>query len=264
MPATFVIFDFTLESLDSITNRRSGFFITSIVCHTNGNMRKTDFPSAFIGIVFPHTINWIYVYNMMTIAKSPTLILASTSRYRHELLTRLQLPFIAVAPHVDELAYQNESVTPHLLACTLAHAKAIAVLNSYLGPEATVVIGSDQLVDLDGSVLGKPGSAEAAEEQLIRMAGKCHRLLTAVCVSSHERTYQFINEARLWMRPLSHLEIKRYVAREQPFDCAGSYKIEQSGIALFDRIECEDFTAINGLPLLELSAELRLRGYLVP
>jgi septum formation protein len=189
------------------------------------------------------------------------LILASTSSYRKVLLERLRIPFLAAASGVDEDSYHQAGLSPSELARTLAHAKASAVLNRF--PDATV-IGSDQLIDLDGSVLGKPGTAEKAVSQLQFMAGRSHRLLTAVSVISRNREHLFLNESRLWMRPLTLEEITRYVENEKPLDCAGSYKIEEAGISLFDRIECSDFTAITGLPLIELSAELRRREFLIP
>ena len=189
------------------------------------------------------------------------LILASTSSYRKVLLERLRIPFLAAASGVDEDDYLQAGLNPSELARTLAHAKASAVLNRF--PNATA-IGSDQLIDLDGSVLGKPVTAEKAVSQLQLMAGRSHRLLTAVSVISRNREHLFVNESWLWMRPLTLEEITRYVENEKPLDCAGSYKIEEAGISLFDRIECSDFTAITGLPLIELSAELRRREFLIP
>lgn len=192
---------------------------------------------------------------------SQELVLASTSKYRRNLLRRLGIAFHEASPEVDETSFQREIPDPNLLARTLARAKAAAVLRHR--PTA-VVIGSDQLVDLDGTVLGKPGTTDAAVEQLLRMAGRAHRLLTAVCVISSESEDTFINETRLWMRPLDRAEAIRYVLLDKPLDCAGSYKIEEAGIALFDRIECDDFTAITGLPLIRLAGELRRRGFTVP
>lgn len=189
------------------------------------------------------------------------LVLASSSIYRRDLLSRLVPEFMAIAPGVDERAWESRASGPQALAELLAREKALAVLTRY---PAADVIGSDQLVDLDGQVLGKPGSVEAAVQQLLAMSGRCHRLLTAVCVVSGRDRHEFVNETRLWMRTLTAAEALRYVQRDQPLDCAGSYRIEGAGIGLFERIETDDFTSIMGLPLMALAAELRRRGYLIP
>lgn len=190
-----------------------------------------------------------------------TLILASTSPYRHELLSRFGLPFECVAPNVNEQEVANTVSKPHELAVTLALRKAHAVSQRF--PEA-VVVGSDQVVDLDGSVLGKPGTTDSAEAQLLMLCGKQHRLQTAVAVVRKSETCHFLNTTTLWMRPLTRDEVRRYVAQDRPLDCAGSYKIERAGIALFERIDCDDFTAIMGLPLLQLAVHLRTLGYEIP
>lgn len=189
------------------------------------------------------------------------LVLASSSPWRRELLLRLVSDFRSIAPDVDELAWHAHAASPTDLAQRLAREKSVAILQRH--PDV-VSIGSDQLVDLDGVVLGKPGTSDAAVDQLLLMSGKCHRLVTAVCVSCVDRSYEFVNETRLWMRHLAREEAIRYVDRDEPLQCAGSYRIEAGGIGLFDRIDCKDFTAIIGLPLLELSQELRRRGYLIP
>lgn len=192
---------------------------------------------------------------------NPRLILASSSKYRRELLSRLVADFTSVSPEVDESSFHEISASPDHLATRLALEKASAVFEQHSN---AVVIGSDQLVDLDGTVLGKPGTSESAVEQLMAMSGKQHRLLTAACVLSPGGQIEFLNEARLQMRTLTRGEAERYVDRDCPIDCAGSYRIESLGIALFESIRTEDFTAIMGLPLIRLSQVLRDLGFAVP
>jgi len=191
----------------------------------------------------------------------PPLLLASTSRYRKELLERLGLPFQAVAPQVDEDAVKGGGLAPQQVAEVLAERKAAAVAARH--PEA-VVIGSDQLVALDGEVLGKAGTRERAVEQLRALRGRTHELLTAVCILHPGPARRHTAIARLTMRQLDDAALARYVAADDPVDCAGSYKLECRGIALFSRIDCEDHSAIVGLPLLWLSAALAQLGYPVP
>jgi septum formation protein len=195
-------------------------------------------------------------------AMPPVLTLASTSPYRRELLARLGVPFQVCAPRCDEEALKDPALLPRELAGMLAREKALSVAREFPGHH---VLGSDQLVDLDGEVLGKPGSVRASEEQLARLSGRSHRLITAlvlVCPGGALRCH--VDVTTLRMRALSEQERQRYVRADEPLDCAGSYKIEQRGIALFESIECADFTAITGLPLLALSAFLRAEGFAVP
>ena len=189
------------------------------------------------------------------------LILASSSPYRRELLKRLSGDFDSVAPDVDELSFHTGQQSSDDLAHRLAREKARAVFSQY--PDA-VVIGSDQLVDLDGVVFGKPGTAEVAVSQLMAMSGRSHRLLTAVCVLSPGPQVEFMEETILRMRTLSRREAERYVERDQPLDCAGSYRIESLGIALFEHVQTNDFTAIMGLPLMRLAQILRDFEFEVP
>lgn len=192
----------------------------------------------------------------------PPLILASTSRYRKELLGRLGLPFQAVAPGVDEEAIKGAGLAPQQVAETLAERKAVAIAQRH--PDA-VVIGSDQLVALDGQVLGKAGTPERAVAQLCAMRGRTHELVTAVCVIQPGVTpHRHTAIARLSMRNLDDAALERYVAADTPVDCAGSYKLECRGIALFDRVDCDDHSAIIGLPLIWLSGLLGRLGYPVP
>lgn len=189
------------------------------------------------------------------------LILASTSPYRRALLERLGVPFRCRAPGVDEDATKALGLPPRELAERLALAKAEAVARREPG---AVVIGSDQLVSFDGLVLGKPGTAERAVEQLLSMSGRQHELVTALAVASDGRRDRHVEVAGLRLRPLTRAEVERYVEADRPLDCAGSYKLEARGIALFERIDCRDHSAITGLPLIALTTLLRERGYPIP
>lgn len=191
------------------------------------------------------------------------LILASTSPYRRALLERLGLPFRCVAPAVDEEALKAEGrdETPEELAARLALAKASSVADAF--PDAAVV-GSDQLVAVDGDVLGKPGDAARAVEQLLRLAGRSHRLITAVAVLHRGRLVAHTDVTTLHMRPLTRDEAARVVAADNPVDCAGGYKLEARGITLFERIGSADSTAVVGLPLIALTTILRDLGFAVP
>jgi septum formation protein len=191
----------------------------------------------------------------------PEIVLASTSRYRHELLARLGLAFRGVAPDCDEEAYKARGLAPEALAETLALAKAESVRAAH--PHATI-IGSDQVAAIDGQILGKPGTRENAARQLALLAGRTHRLITAVAVIQGERVLRHTDVAHLTVRSLSEAQIARYVAADDPLDCAGSYKLERRGIALLSRIQSDDYTAIVGLPLVALGGLLVTLGYEVP
>ncbi len=192
----------------------------------------------------------------------PPLILASTSIYRRDLLARLGPAFSVEKPAVDEAAVQRDrNLPPYAIAATLARMKAEAVAGRHPG---AVVIGSDQLATVDGEILGKPGSAAAARAQLARLSGRTHELVTAVSVIHPGGPEHHLAIIRLQMRPLSAEAIARYVEADQPLDCAGAYKLEQRGIALFSAIEGDDHTAIVGLPLLWLGSILARLGYPVP
>ncbi len=189
------------------------------------------------------------------------IVLASTSSYRKALLERLRLPFRCVAPGVDEALARGAEREPAAIAARLARAKAEAVARRE--PDA-VVIGSDQVCALGEEVLGKPGTAERAVAQLLRLAGRSHRLFTAVAIVHRGGCVAWVEETILEMRALGAEEAARYVAADAPLDCAGSYKIESLGIALFERVVAEDASSIVGLPLLRTSRELRLLGHRVP
>ena len=187
----------------------------------------------------------------------PTLILASTSRYRRELLERLRLPFEVHAPDVDETPRPGEA--PAALAQRLALAKAQAV--SVRFPEA-VVIGSDQVADLDGTPVGKPGAHDRAVAQLRAMRGRSVVFQTAVAVIRASTGYvgAALAPVTVRFRALDDAEIEHYLTTEKPYDCAGSAKAEALGIALLETIDSDDPTALIGLPLIRTCALLRAAG----
>jgi septum formation protein len=187
----------------------------------------------------------------------PPLILASTSRYRRELLERLRLPFDVVSPQVDETPREGEA--PAALAARLAVAKAAAV--AALHPQA-VVIGSDQVAELDGVAIGKPGTHERAVAQLRAMSGRSVVFHTAVAVRCAASGFADVAAAPVTVRfrQLADDEIEHYLRIEQPYDCAGSAKCETLGITLLEAIESDDPTALVGLPLIRTSALLRAAG----
>jgi septum formation protein len=185
----------------------------------------------------------------------PSLILASTSRYRQELLSRLRLPFEAIAPQVDETPLPGEA--PAALAERLALAKARAVAATHAH---AVVIGSDQVADLDGEALGKPGSHDAAHAQLRRMSGREVVFQTAVAVVAPGLAAIERAEVRVRFRALSDAAIDAYLHADQPYDCAGSAKVESLGIALLEAVESDDPTALIGLPLIRTCQLLRRAG----
>ncbi len=188
---------------------------------------------------------------------TPALILASTSRYRRELLQRLRLPFEVVAPETDESALPGEA--PAALALRLALAKAQAVAR--LHPHA-VVIGSDQVADLDGQALGKPGHHERAVAQLRLLSGQQATFQTAVAVVRADIDFAQVELASVLVgfRHLDEAEIEKYLRLDQPYDCAGSAKCETLGIALLTHIHSDDPTALVGLPLIRTCALLRAAG----
>jgi len=187
------------------------------------------------------------------------IVLASTSRYRAQLLRRLGLPFTTANPGTDETPEPNES--PADLATRLAHAKAVAVRDKH--PSA-IIIGSDQVPALAGSALSKPGTVERAQEQLALMSGQSVSFYTGLCVLNSADEICSLDETRVRMRTLNTAEIERYVAVEQPLDCAGSFKVEGLGISLFDSVESTDPTALIGLPLISVANALRRFGVSIP
>lgn len=193
----------------------------------------------------------------MSLTQPRRLILGSSSPYRRELLARLRLPFEVVSPEVDETPLAGES--PRDLACRLALAKAHAV--AARSPTA-VVIGSDQVAELDGEALGKPGTHERAVAQLRRMRGRVVVFHTAVAVLCRDSGFEQtgLAQVKVQFRELTDAEIEAYLRLETPYDCAGSAKSEGLGIALLSSIENDDPTALVGLPLIRTAAMLRAAG----
>jgi septum formation protein len=187
----------------------------------------------------------------------PELILASTSRYRRELLERLRLPFRALSPATDETPLPGEA--PAALAERLALAKAHALAAQF--PDA-VVIGADQVADVDGVAVSKPGDHANAVEQLRAMSGRSIVFHTALAVVRESVGFAQVRRVPVSVRfrTLSDVEIEFYLRTEQPYDCAGSAKCETLGIALLDAIESDDPTALIGLPLIQTSHLLRAAG----
>jgi septum formation protein len=185
------------------------------------------------------------------------LVLGSTSRYRRELLARLRLPFDVAAPAVDETPQSGEA--PADLALRLALAKGREVAARF--PQA-VVIGADQVCDVDGEPVGKPGTHERAVAQLQQLSGRTAIFQTALAVlrpaTGFERT--MLAPVRVRFRRLGDAEIERYLQLEQPYDCAGSAKCETLGIALLDAIDSDDPTTLVGLPLIRTAQLLREAG----
>ena len=191
----------------------------------------------------------------------PPVILASTSPYRRALLERLGVAFAVEGPGVSEEHARAEA--PADRAVRLAASKAQAVADRY--PHA-VVIGSDQVAAAEGTVLDKPGDPERACAQLERLTGRCADFYTACSVLCHATglSEAHLDTTRATFRRLSREEIERYVARERPLDCAGSFKSEALGISLLERIESQDPTGLIGLPLIWLAGALRRAGYRLP
>jgi len=190
----------------------------------------------------------------------PPVILASSSPYRRDLLKRILPTFERVTPNVDEVAGAGEA--PAALAQRLAQLKAHACAASR--PEA-IVIGSDQVPSLDGDILRKPANRDGAIRQLTACSSRSVVFLTAVTVVGPDaREENFVDETIVRFRALRPDEIERYVDAEQPFDCAGSFKVEGLGIALFDSVQSLDPTALQGLPLIWLAACLNRFGIQLP
>ena len=197
----------------------------------------------------------------MSADDAPSLILASTSAYRRELLARLRLPFECLPPGCDEARLPDEPALA--LVQRLARLKAEAVAARRPG---SIVIGSDQVALRGTEILGKPGTVERCTEQLRRSSGQELAFLTAVHVvdTRHSRAESHLDRTIVRFRELSAAEISRYIAADSPLDCAGGFKAEALGIALFERIESNDPTALTGLPMIWVSAALRRAGIPVP
>jgi septum formation protein len=189
------------------------------------------------------------------------LLLASGSPYRRELLERLGVPFDTWAPDVDERPQAGEA--PRATAARLARAKAEAGAARF--PQAWI-IGSDQVADVAGRAVGKPGTLENARRQLAELSGRTVLFHTALCVAHGTlgRRHERVVTTDVAFRKLAANEIERYLAREPALDCAGSAKSEALGIALLERVTSDDPTALVGLPLVALAAILRAEGYAIP
>lgn len=192
--------------------------------------------------------------------KTPTLVLASSSRSRRDLLERLGIRFRQDAPHIDETALPGE--TPKELVLRLAQAKATAVGSAHPG---AIIIGSDQVAVHGHVMLGKPGDRDEAIRQLLDCSEQEIRFLTSVCVldSRTSVTEQYIDVTTVRFRALTLQRVQSYIDREQPLDCAGSFRAEGLGIALFEEISSQDPTALIGLPLIWLSGVLPKLGIAV-
>jgi len=191
----------------------------------------------------------------------PGLILASTSRYRQDLLSRLRLPFESCPPGVEETTLLAEE--PATRATRLALAKAQAIARQRPGE---VVIGADQVAACEGRILDKPGDRATARAQLRHQSGRAVLFYSAVAVVWHGRGFcqEFTDLTTVTLRPLSDGEIEAYLEADQPYDCAGSLRSERLGISLCERIDSSDPTGLIGLPLIRLAATLRDCGYALP
>jgi len=191
----------------------------------------------------------------------PPIVLASSSSYRRELLARLQLPFTCHSPEIDETPLSNE--TPQALVQRLALRKAHALAEKY---PAHIIIGSDQVAVLDQQIIGKPLHAKGATQQLSAASGRSVVFLTGLAVLNTRTGMQQVDLVpfTVHFRTLSLDQIQRYIALEQPFDCAGSFKSEGLGVSLFCATEGADATSLVGLPLIRLCDMLNLCGIAVP
>lgn len=185
------------------------------------------------------------------------IVLASTSPYRKELLQRLGLPFETAAPDLDETRLADEP--PQALVARLAEEKAKAVARNY---SDSLIIGSDQVAVLDNEVLGKPGNHDKAVLQLSKASGKAVTFYTGLCLYNTTSNHLQVDVVpfNVFFRKLSQNQIENYLNAEQPYDCAGSFKSEGLGVALFERMEGEDPSALIGLPLIRLCRMLEQEG----
>lgn len=189
------------------------------------------------------------------------LVLASTSIYRRELLQRLQIPFTTAAPDIEETRLDQEEA--HMMVARLAQQKAEAIAAYH---STALIIGSDQCAVLGEQILGKPHSHENATQQLQASSGRTVKFLTGLCLyDSQEQSFQLeVIACAVEFRTLQAVEIENYLQREQPYNCAGSFKSEGLGISLFKKMRGDDPTALIGLPLIALCSMLRAKGYELP
>ncbi len=188
------------------------------------------------------------------------LVLASTSVYRAELLKKTGIPFSTVKPGFDEDENKNKllmnKATPMEVAEALSKGKARSVKLNTVN-----ILAGDQIVNTGNGIFGKSNGFQGAFDQLKLLQGQTHELITAATIISDQNEYHINHITRLTMKNLSDLEIKKYLHHDQPYDCAGSYKIEKSGIVLFDKIETDDFTAIQGIPMIWVTRILKELKY---
>lgn len=191
---------------------------------------------------------------------TPELVLASTSPYRRELLARLGIPFRTYAPEVDETPHPDEA--PEALVKRLAQAKARAAAAACPG---ALIIGSDQVAILDGRILGKPGNRDNARAQLLHANGRTVRFAIGLALlnTAHDRMQSEVVPFQVVFRRLTREQIDGYVERDRPYNCAGSFRSEGLGIALFERLDGDDPTALMGLPLIRLVRMLENEGVTV-
>lgn len=201
---------------------------------------------------------------MPDVSNKPRLILASSSRYRRELLERLRIPFDVITPDIDETPLDDETPEVTAVRLSIAKARAAAVRVTHAsGAPGAIVIGSDQVATCDGHQIGKPGTHEKARAQLQSMRGKSVEFHSALCLfdsrTDHIQSADIVT--RVQFRTFSDEEIEAYLLAETPYDVAGSAKSEGLGIVLVDAIHSDDPTALVGLPLIALSRMLRVAGF---
>lgn len=197
------------------------------------------------------------------------IILASSSNYRKILLSKLGIDFICAAPLLNEDELKTKLIqkgkTPLEVAEQLSFEKGFSVFNQIeetkIGSEQILVISGDQLVSFENQIMGKPLTTENAIKQLNLLNNKTHELITSVTLLTSQDVVKFNHKTQLKMKNLTQNEIAHYIEQDLPLDCSGSYKIELSGIALFESINCDDFTAIQGIPMIWLSNRLKEMNY---
>ena len=192
-------------------------------------------------------------------------ILASTSAYRRQQIEKIGISFDYLKPEIDEDALKtkllNEKQSPQQVAERLSYAKGLSIADKLNRNDSWLVLSGDQVVSFNNQCLGKPQHLAGSMQQLNLLQGQQHQLITSVSLFSNAGVQNYTQITKLKMHSLSPDEIHNYVLKDEPYDCAGSYKIEQNGIALFESIESDDFSAIQGLPLLWLTKKLREHNY---
>jgi septum formation protein len=192
-------------------------------------------------------------------------ILASTSAYRRQQIEKIGIDFDYLKPEIDEEAIKNkllsENQTPQQIAERLSYAKGLSIADKLSKQEPWLVLSGDQVVSFNNQCLGKPRDLAGSMQQLMKLQGQTHELITCVSLFSNTGVQNYTQITKLKMHSLSPDEVHNYVIKDEPYDCAGSYKIELSGISLFESILSDDFSAIQGLPMLWLTKKLREYGY---